>query len=162
MKRMEVLGVRMQLPDNQPVVLLKEEDGSCVVPVWVGAPEASAIAIAHQGITPARPLTHDLLLDIMSTFGRAISHVRITKMEENVFFAELECDDGTVIDSRTSDAIAIALRTKCPILAADQVLEAGGVAMPQEDEEEVNRFREFLDNVSAEDFMGPDTGAAGR
>jgi bifunctional DNase/RNase len=146
------------MPDNQPIVLLRERGGDRYLPIWIGAPEASAIAFAQQGVVPPRPLTHDLLKDVLDTFGHQLEQVRITEMRENVYYAELAFIGGTTVGSRTSDAIALALRVGCPILSADDVLEAGGIPVPDEDEDEVEKFREFLDSVSPEDFRGAQPG----
>ena len=146
------------MPDNQPIVLLRERGGERYLPIWIGAPEASAIAFAQQGVVPPRPLTHDLLKDVLEAFGHQLEQVRITEMRENVYYAELAFAGGTTVGSRTSDAIALALRVGCPILGADDVLEAGGIPVPDEDEDEVEKFREFLDQVSAEDFEHPGSG----
>ena len=163
-RKVEVLGVRVEMPTNQPIVLLKEVDGERLLPIWVGAAEASAIAYAQQGIVPPRPLTHDLFKDVLDALGHELTAVRIVKLEDKVFFAELLVDADTVISARPSDAIALALRTGTGITAADAVLDEAGVLMPQEEDDEVAKFREFLDQVSAEDFLtdegsDPDAGA---
>lgn len=151
-KEVDVMGVRVEMPTNNPIVLLRERDGERHVPIWIGAPEATAIAYAQQGVTPPRPLTHDLLIDVLSGLGHRLTEVHITKMEEQVFYAELVIDGSTRISSRSSDAIALALRSQVPILVDEQVLDEVGVVVPVEEEDEVERFREFLDQVSAEDF----------
>ncbi len=155
MRELDVIGVRVEMPSNNPIVLLRERGGDRYLPIWVGAAEASAIAFAQQGVVPPRPLTHDLLRDLIEAFGRTLQEVRITELRDSVFHAELAFDGGLVVGSRSSDAIALALRVGCRIVGADAVLEAGGVAVPDEDEDEVERFREFLDSVSAEDFEQP-------
>ncbi|SDQ39346.1 bifunctional nuclease family protein [Quadrisphaera sp. DSM 44207] len=155
MRELDVVGVRVEMPSNNPIVLLRERGGDRFLPIWIGAPEASAIAFAQQGVVPPRPLTHDLLRDVIAAVGRRLVEVRIVAVQDNVYHAELVLDGGTTISSRSSDAIALALRVQCPILGAESVLEAGGVPVPEEDEEEVEKFREFLDQVSAEDFEAP-------
>nr|WP_205707817.1 bifunctional nuclease family protein [Kineococcus vitellinus] len=140
------------MPSNNPIVLLRERDGDRYLPIWIGAPEASAIAFAQQGVVPPRPLTHDLLKDVIEAVGRRLEEVRIVEMRDNVYFAELAFDGGLVVSSRTSDAIALALRVGCPIVSAEEVLDSGGVPVPDEDEDEVEKFREFLDHISPEDF----------
>ena len=140
------------MPSNNPIVLLRERDGDRYLPIWIGAPEASAIAFAQQGVVPPRPLTHDLLKDVIEAVGRRLEEVRIVEMRDNVYFAELAFDGGLVVSSRTSDAIALALRVGCPIVSAGEVLDSGGVPVPDEDEDEVEKFREFLDHISPEDF----------
>ncbi|MCD5312320.1 bifunctional nuclease family protein [Kineosporia babensis] len=152
MRELDVVGVRVEVPSNNPIVLLKERDGDRYLPIWVGAPEANAIANAQQGLVPPRPLTHDLMKDVIEALGRRLSQVRIVALKENVFHAELVFDGGLAVSSRSSDAIALALRVGCPIVGAEEVLEAGGVSVPDEDEDEVEKFREFLDNISPEDF----------
>ncbi|KNX39305.1 bifunctional nuclease family protein [Luteipulveratus halotolerans] len=155
MKEVDVMGVRVEMPTNNPIVLLRERDGERHVPIWIGAPEATAIAYAQQGVTPPRPLTHDLLIDVLAGLGHGLTEVHITKMEEQVFYAELVIDGSTRISSRSSDAIALALRSQVPILVDERVLDEVGVVVPVEEEDEVERFREFLDQVSAEDFEAP-------
>lgn len=152
MKELDVLGVRVEMPTNSPIVLLREREGQRYVPIWIGAPEATAIAYAQQGVEPPRPLTHDLMVTVIRELGHTLAAVHITEVLQNTFMAELHFDDGTVISARPSDAIAIALRAATPILAREELLDEVGVTMAVEEEDEVERFREFLDNVSAEDF----------
>jgi uncharacterized protein len=152
-KELDVLGVRVEMPTNSPIVLLREREGQRYVPIWIGAPEATAIAYAQQGVEPARPLTHDLMVSVIRDLGHTLDAVHITELRENTFIAELHFDGGrTVISARPSDAIAIALRAATPILAREELLDEVGITMAVEEEDEVERFREFLDNVSAEDF----------
>lgn len=154
--------MRVEMPTNKPIILLRERGGQRYVPIWIGAPEATAIAYAQQGVVPPRPLTHDLIVNLVDGLGHALSSVVITKMEEGVFYADVVIDDERRIGSRSSDAIAIALRANIPIFVADQVLDEVGVEIADEEEEaeQVEKFREFLDQVSAEDFeIGPDSDA---
>jgi bifunctional DNase/RNase len=151
-RRLEVVGVRVEMPSNQPIVLLREAEGERYLPIWIGAPEASAIAMAQQGVTPARPMTHDLLRDVITGLGARLVEVRITDLTDGVFYALLVFDTGAQISARPSDAIALALRTGAQVLGADEVLDEAGLAIPTEDEAEVEKFREFLDQVSPEDF----------
>jgi hypothetical protein len=160
-RELDVVGVRVEMPSNNPIVLLRERGGDRYLPIWVGAPEASAIAFAQQGVVPPRPLTHDLMRDIILAFGRRLEEVRITEIRDSVFHAELVFDGGLTVESRSSDAIALALRAGCRIVGADEVLEIGGVAVPEEDEDEVEKFREFLDKISPEDFGESPPGATG-
>jgi uncharacterized protein len=165
MLEVEVVGVRIELPSNQPLVLLKEKDGERHIPIWIGAPEASAIAFAQQGITPPRPMTHDLLVDVVRELGRAVTEVRLVAVRDTVFYAELVFDGGAAVSSRASDALAVALRVPCPIYCAEEVMEEAGVkiaeaaeegeegAAPEENEEkQLRQFREFLADVEPEDF----------
>lgn len=155
MKELDVLGVRVEMPTNSPIVLLREREGQRYLPIWIGAPEATAIAYAQQGVEPPRPLTHDLMVSIVASLGHDLQQVNITAMRDGVFYAELVFDDGQcVIESRPSDAIALALRSSTPIWAAEDLLDLAGITMAIEDEDEVERFKEFLDSVSAEDFEG--------
>jgi bifunctional DNase/RNase len=152
-KELDVLGVRVEMPSNSPIVLLRERNGQRYLPIWIAAPEATAIAYAQQGVQPPRPLTHDLMVTVLQTLGHTLDQVRITSMEDGIYYAVLVLDGGkTEISSRPSDAIALALRAATPILASEEVLEVAGVTLAMEDEDEVERFREFLDQVSAEDF----------
>jgi bifunctional DNase/RNase len=158
-RELDVIGVRVEMPSNNPIVLLRERGGDRYLPIWVGSPEASAIAFAQQGVVPPRPLTHDLLKDVIEALGRRLEEVRITELRDSVFYAELVFDGGLVVGARSSDAIALALRVGCRIVGAEEVLEAGGVAVPDENEDEVEKFREFLDQISPEDFE--ETGPVG-
>lgn len=159
-----VAGVRMEMPSNTPIVLLQEESGDRYLPIWVGAVEATAIAYAQQGVTPPRPLTHDLLVDIIHGLDADISEVRITALSDGIFYAtvDLVVKDGSAIEvsARPSDAIAVALRTSAPIRVDELVFEEAGVDIPETDtnaepEDQVEKFREFLEGVSPEDFDDP-------
>lgn len=149
---MDVVGVRVEMPSNQPIVLLREVTGERYLPIWIGAVEATAIAFAQQGVTPPRPLTHDLLRDVLEATGQQLDEVRIVDMQDRVFFARLVFAGGAEVDARPSDSIALALRTGTRIVCSEAVLEEAGLAVPAEQEDEVERFREFLDHVSPDDF----------
>ncbi|WP_414690948.1 bifunctional nuclease family protein [Nocardioides sp.] len=146
------MGVRVEMPSNQPLVLLREVTGERYLPIWIGAVEATAIAFAQQGVVPPRPLTHDLMKDVLGALGTELSEVRITDVRDGVFFATLVFDSGVEVSARPSDSIALALRTGSRILCAESVLDEAGLAVPAEQEDEVEKFREFLDQVSPEDF----------
>ena len=157
MLTVDVMGVRLQLPDNAPVVLLKERDGERVLPIWIGAAEAAAIAFGLEGQRPERPLTHDLLIDILTSGGVDLERVEITSMVEHVFFADLVLNDGRRVSARPSDAVALAVRVGCPVQVAAEVMDDAGILAPLEDEEatpevDLEQFRAFLDSVSPEDF----------
>ena len=141
MREVDVLGVRVEMPSNSPIVLLREVEGQRYLPIWIGAVEATAIAFAQQGVVPPRPLTHDLLKDVLESTGNELSEVHITEVKDGMFFAILVLASG-----------ALALRTGSRILCADEVLAEAGLDAPAEQEDEVERFREFLDQVSPEDF----------
>lgn len=149
------------MPANNPVVLLKETDGERVLPIWVGAVEATAIAYAQQGVVPPRPLTHDLMRDVLIAVGAGLVSIEISALDEGVFYATLHFDSGVEVSARPSDAIALALRMGVPIYGADTVLDEAGVELPVDTEESadiadpdaaVEEFRAFLDQVSPEDF----------
>ncbi len=152
----EVVGVRVEMPSNQPVVLLREASGARFLPIWIGVVEATAIAFAQQGVEPLRPLTHDLMATLLKTFRHDLVSVQITDLQDGVFFGLLVFADGTTVSARPSDAIALALRTNAPTLVADHVFDAAGIDAP-DDENEVEAFREFLDQVTPEDFAGPES-----
>ena len=162
MKELDVLGVRVEMPTNQPIVLLRERDGQRYLPIWIGAAEATAIAYAQQGVVPPRPLTHDLLKNVIEDLGHHVKEVRIVELRDGVFHAALVIDDTTEISARSSDAIALALRTGSAIYADEKILDEAGVAIAAEEDDEVEKFREFLDQVSAEDFdSGEEPGPGG-
>ncbi len=147
------MGVRVEMPSNQPLVLLREVAGERYLPIWIGAVEATAIAFAQQGVVPPRPLTHDLLKDVLAALGTELSEVRITEVRDGVFYATLVFASGVEVSARPSDSIALALRTGTPILCADEVLDEAGLAVPAEQEDEIEKFREFLDEITPEDFQ---------
>jgi uncharacterized protein len=151
---LDVVGVRVEMPSNQPIVLLRESSGDRYLPIWIGAVEATAIAFAQQGVVPPRPLTHDLFRDVLGALGQELRQVRITGLQDGVFFAELVFSGGAEVSARPSDAIALALRTGAQITCADEVLDEAGITIPDEQEDEVEKFREFLDQISPEDFGG--------
>ncbi|HEY2175118.1 MAG TPA: bifunctional nuclease family protein [Mycobacteriales bacterium] len=154
MNEMQVVGVRVELPVNQPIVLLKEANGERYLPIWIGAVEASAIAFEQQGVKPARPMTHDLLRDVVAALGGQLESVHITEMRDQIFFADLVFASGARVSARPSDAIALALRSGATIYGEDAVLEEAGILIPDEQEDEVEKFREFLDTISPDDFAG--------
>ena len=143
------------MPSNQPIVLLREVSGERYLPIWIGAVEATAIAFAQQGVVPPRPLTHDLMRDVLEATGQRLVEVRIVDMQDSIFFAQLVFDGGVAVSARPSDAIALALRTGAAIRGEEAVLEEAGIAIPDEQEDEVEKFREFLDNINPEDFEHP-------
>ena len=150
----EVVGVRVEMPSNQPIVLLKESGGIRYLPIWVGAVEATAIAFAQQGIVSQRPMTHDLLIEITTTLGSSIESVDLVELRDGIFYANLNLAEGKVVSARPSDAIAIALRTSAPIFATEELFGQAGVEIPDSNEDEVEKFKEFLDHVNPEDFLG--------
>jgi len=157
---MEVIGVRVEMPSNQPIVLLKEIDGSRFLPIWVGAVEATAIAFAQQGVEPPRPLTHDLMNNLVELLDATLTAVHLTEIKEGIFYATMLLRDSKggqlTISARPSDAIALAVRSHSNILATEELLDEIGIEIPQGDGEnqEVEKFREFLDQINPEDFVG--------
>jgi bifunctional DNase/RNase len=164
MVRVLLRAVRVDLQSNTPVLLLQETEGEGrTLPIFIGSPEATAIAYALQGVVMPRPLTHDLMKDVLDALGIAIEHVVITELRSSTYYAELHLVRGaerTVVSSRPSDAVALAVRTESPLFVADELMEAEGIllALESEDEEEdtpdelVGQFRQFLDQVRPEDF----------
>lgn len=152
MRQMDVVGVRVEMPSNQPIVLLREIEGERYLPIWIGAVEATAIAFAQQGVVPPRPLTHDLLKTVIEETGNSLLEVQILEVREGIFFANLVLSSGVEVSARPSDSIALALRTGSRIVCHEAVLDEAGLTAPEEQEEEVEKFREFLDHVSPEDF----------
>lgn len=163
MRELELVGLRVEMPANTPVLVLRELDGVRVLPIWIGAVEATAIAVVQQGLVPVRPLTHDLMLNVIEAAGHELTSVSITRLHDGVFYAELELSDGIQVSARPSDAIALAIRVNCPILCTDEVLDeaavipdespddSGGIDLATE-EAAVEEFREFLDQITPEDF----------
>ena len=155
---MRLEGVRVEMPTNNPIVLLREADGQRrVLPIFIGPVEATAIAFALQGVVTQRPMTHDLVKDLLTTLGVDIDRIVITELRDRTFYAEIEMTregSGCKVSSRPSDAIALAARLGTPIFADESVLDEAAVSVSEEDEEEdeVERFREFLEGVNPEDF----------
>jgi bifunctional DNase/RNase len=160
---MELLGVRVELPANTPVVMLRETgERTRVLPILIGGPEASAIHSAIEGIVPPRPLTHDLAVTVMQALGATLERVLITEVREHTYYAELHLrttGGQTVVSSRPSDAIALAVRADAPIFAEETLLDEAAVEMDpdsDDDDEEaiLDEFRDFLDDISPDDFAG--------
>ena len=155
MIELQLVGVRVELPTNQPIVLLREREGERFLPIWIGAVEATAIAFALQGIVTQRPMTHDLLKNILDATKVHVDRVLITELKEGTFYATIELSQDGVkyeISSRPSDAIALAVRVSVPIFAAESVLEEASIIIRDDEEQEVEKFREFLEQISPEDF----------
>ncbi len=155
MIEVELVGVRVELPANQPIVLLKEKTGTRYLPIWIGAVEATAIAFALQGIQTPRPMTHDLMRDILGETQVSVERILISELVDQTFFALIRMSlDGKAaeVSSRPSDAIALAVRIGAPIFAAEEVLDQAGIELKDEEETEVEKFREFLDQVTPDDF----------
>ena len=153
---MDLVGIRIELPTNTPILLLREHDGDRYLPIWINTPEATAIALAHDGIRPERPLTHDLVASLIEELGAKVREVIVTELRGGTFYADLRLqvgDDIHTISSRPSDAVAIAVRTDAPVFASRELLDQAGVLIhDEEDEDEIARFREFLNRIEPEDF----------
>jgi uncharacterized protein len=167
MIEMRIVGVHVEMPNSQPILMLTEIAGPRSLPIMIGSVEATAIAMHLQGVRPARPLTHDLLGQVITALGRKVEQVRVVDFREGTYFGELAFDDGTTVSARPSDAVALAVRVGIPVFVDDAVLAEAGVIVPEDTdddvddqaedepadaEDEVERFREFLDSVSPEDF----------
>jgi len=165
MVEMTIYGVSFDLVGKQPIVLLKTAEGSKFLPIWIGHPEAAAILMKLQGATAPRPLTHDLLVSILGELDTDVVRVTVTELRDNTFYASITLlHDGAEIeiDSRSSDAIAVAVRAQAPIYAADAVIEESAIEFEGDEvneEEIVDEFKRFLDRVSAEDFAEADVEA---
>ena len=166
MVRVLLRAVRVDLQSNTPVLLLQESDGQGrTLPIFIGNPEATAIAYALQGVTMPRPLTHDLMRDMLGALEIRVERVIITELRSSTYFAELHLRRGeerTVVSSRPSDAVAVAVRTETPLFVSDELMESEGIILSLENDEEndetleelANEFRQFLDSVRPEDFDG--------
>jgi len=155
----ELVGVRIELPTNTPIALLREIGGTRFLPIWIGTNEATAIALALEGVEPQRPMTHDLLKEVTNSLGARVDRVVVTELRDGIYYADLVfVRDGVEIkvSARPSDSIALAARTNAPIFVLPAVLDEAGVEIRDEDEEdEVARFRSFLQDVTPEDFGSP-------
>lgn len=164
MVEMELIAVRVELPGNTPVVVLRELSGEGrLLPIFIGQPEATAIAFALDGVQTPRPMTHDLMRDLLEELGATVERVLVTHLEEGTFYAEIHmvaAGDQHRVSARPSDAMALALRIDCPIFASDEVVaEAGLVPDDESDDDDeaagedvVEQFRDFLDSVNPDDF----------
>jgi bifunctional DNase/RNase len=155
---MQIYGVSFDMVGKQPIVLLKTVDGNRFLPIWIGHPEAAAILMKLQGASTPRPMTHDLLSEMLEQMDAKCTRVSVTELRDNTFYATITVSmNGSEmeIDSRPSDAIALAVRTQAPIFAAEDVIEESSIEFEHEvedQEEVVDKFKEFLDEVNPEDF----------
>lgn len=157
---MELVGVRVELPTNAPIVLLREKAGERrLLPIFIGAPEATAIAFALEEVETPRPMTHDLMKNLLDDLGVTVEQIVVSELKDATFYAELHLSTSGrthQVSSRPSDAIALAARTGSPIFAAEAVLDEAGYVVGEEDEEQqevvVEQFKEFIDNVNPKDF----------
>ena len=156
---MEIYGVSFDMVGKQPIVLLKTAEGNKFLPIWIGHPEAAAILMKLQGASTPRPMTHDLVTEMLGHLDARVVRIAVTELRDNTFYALITVSvDGTEIeiDSRPSDAIALAVRADAPIFAADSVIEESAIEFEHEDdvneEDVVEEFKKFLDEVQPEDF----------
>ena len=159
---LELVGVRVEVPANTPMVLLREQEGRHrLLPIYIGSPEASAIHYALEGILPPRPLTHDLFLTTLSELGAEVRKVVVTEVRDRTYYAELHlhtAEGEKIISSRPSDAIALAVRCEAPLYASEELIEEAGQEPPAEepddvdDAEIIDEFKDFIESVSPEDF----------
>jgi bifunctional DNase/RNase len=165
MQEMLIYGVSFDLVGKQPIVLLKTAEGNKFLPIWIGHPEAAAILMKLQSQAPPRPMTHDLLSDMLEQLGAQVTRITVTELRENTFYAQITLQqDGSEIevDSRPSDAIALAIRAEAPIFAADRVIEESAIEFEGEEidqerlDDEVAKFRNFLDEVTPDQFAVED------
>ena len=166
MVEVRLSAVRVDLQSNTPVLLLTETEGlGRTLPIFIGAPEATAIAFAIQGVATPRPMTHDLLRDVVSALGAELERVVITELRAATYYAELQLRRGDgmlTVSSRPSDAVALAVRTSSPLFVSDELMDAEGILLPTDEDEDgdekanpdelVGEFRQFLDTVRPEDF----------
>jgi uncharacterized protein len=160
MQEMVIYGVSFDMVGKQPIVLLKTRDGNKFLPIWIGHPEAAAILMKLQGANTPRPMTHDLMDDMLDKLQVECTRVSVTELRENTFYASIQLRINgreVEIDSRPSDALALAVRTQAPIFAHEDVIAESAIEFEHEVEDQedvVDKFKEFLDNVSPEDFAG--------
>ena len=159
MKEMVLYGISFDVIGKQPIILLKTADANKFLPIWIGHQEAAAILMKLQGTELPRPMTHDLMTSILDELHAEVLKVTVTELKENTFYAllTLKLDNGEIdVDSRPSDALALAVRTNAPIFATDRLVEENAIEFEhdvEDTEEVVERFREFLNDVTPEDFM---------
>jgi uncharacterized protein len=159
---MVIYGVSFDLVGKQPIVLLKTADGNRYLPIWIGQPEAAAILMKLQGAATPRPMTHDLVTDMLEQLDAQVVRITVTELRDNTFYASITVvmnGSEIEVDSRPSDAIALAVRAEAPIFAADRVIEESAIEFEGEEvneEEIVSDFKKFLDNVSPEEFAVED------
>ncbi|MGI8594857.1 MAG: bifunctional nuclease family protein [Solirubrobacteraceae bacterium] len=155
---MAIYGVSFDMVGKQPIVLLKAVDSNKFLPIWIGHPEAAAILMKLQGASPPRPMTHDLLSDVLGELEASCTRVAVTELRENTFYASITLAVNgreVEIDSRPSDALALAVRASAPIFAAEDVISESAIEFEhdvEDTEEVVTKFKQFLDQVSPEDF----------
>ena len=157
MVEVEVIGIRLELPASQPVLVLRDLAGDRYLPLWIGTSEATAISLALEGVTPPRPLTHDLLVNLVEHLDDHVLSTSITELVDGTYFAQIDFANHSAISARPSDAIAVAIRCGVPIYVAQDVIDEAGMDVVADEEientdEELEKFRAFLDEINPEDF----------
>jgi bifunctional DNase/RNase len=164
MVEMHLSAVRVEIPSNQPLLLLQETTGARrTLPIYIGPAEAQAIAFAQQGVETPRPMTHDLMRDLLEELSATVECIVITELRDRTFYAEVRLVAGGqrhAVSARPSDAVALAVRVDCPIYAEEELLDAEGVILPVEEEDQeapeadelVSEFRDFIEGIRPEDF----------
>lgn len=167
MRQVDVVGVRLELPSNQPVLILRDQQATRYLPLWIGTAEATAISLALEGVEPQRPLTHDLLAATIVQLGGQVTSVTVSELIEGTFYATINFLNHDSISARPSDAVALAVRNKVPVFVAQDVMDLAGMDLALDDDfvaddasfnetemsqEDLDKFRAFLDEIQPEDF----------
>ncbi len=167
MRQVDVVGVRLELPSNQPVLILRDQQATRYLPLWIGTAEATAISLALEGVEPMRPLTHDLLAATIVQLGGQVTSVTVSELIEGTFYATINFLNHDSISARPSDAVALAVRNKVPVFVAQDVMDFAGMDLAIDDDfvadeasfsetemsqEELDKFRAFLDEIQPDDF----------
>ena len=156
-----LIGIQYQQPSNQPVLMLRESAGDRILPIWIGNVEAQAIILEQQGVEPPRPMTHDLFRDVIGALGHSLKEIRIVDLREGTFYADLAFDNDVRASARPPDSVALAVRMGVPIHVEEAIMDEAGLLMPEDSDEEsagvlredeVEKFKEFLDTISPDDF----------
>ena len=165
-REVDIVGIRLELPSNQPVLILQDQNAPRYLPLWIGTAEASAISLALDGVVPPRPQTHDLLVSAIAQLGGQISSVTVSELVECTFYATLNFLNHDSISARPSDAIALAARTSVPVFVTNEIMDFAGMDLAESDEfsvgtgpggqdmsaDEFEKFRAFLDEIEPDDF----------
>ena len=167
MRQVDVVGVRLELPSNHPVLILRDQQATRYLPLWIGTAEATAISLALEGVDPPRPLTHDLLANVINQLGGQVTSVTVSELIEGTFYATINFLNHDSISARPSDAIALAIRNQVPVFVAQEVMDVAGMDLAIDDDyepeeggfsaadmsqEELDKFRAFLDDIQPDDF----------
>jgi len=166
-RQVDVVGVRLELPSNQPVLILRDQQATRYLPLWIGTAEATAISLAIEGVEPPRPLTHDLLANVIVQLGGQLTSVTVSELVEGTFYATINFLNHDSISARPSDAVALAVRSQIPVFVAQEVMDFAGMDLAEDDDfengetgfadddmsqEELDKFRAFLDEIEPDDF----------